>query len=57
MNFEFSAHALEQMDLRGISNRTAEFVLSNPDQIVVDEDGITVYQISHGRQKIFNPYF
>jgi Domain of unknown function (DUF4258) len=50
MNFEFSTHALEQMDLRGISKPSAEFVLSNPDQIVEDEDGIKVYQ-SVGEEK------
>lgn len=43
MNFEFSKHALEQMELRGIPKAVVEKILTNPVQ-VRDEDGNKVYQ-------------
>jgi len=43
MNFEFSRHALEQMELRGISKQTVEKILANPQQIK-EEDNKKVYQ-------------
>ena len=43
MSFEFSKHALEQMELRGISKHTVEKILAHPDQIRQEEDK-KVYQ-------------
>ena len=43
MNFEFSKHALEQMELRKISKNVVEKILSKPEQIK-DEEGKKVYQ-------------
>lgn len=43
MTFEFSKHALEQMELRGISKQTVEKILADPSQIK-HEDDKKVYQ-------------
>ena len=43
MNFIFSKHALEQMELRNIPKEMVENVLRNPGQIK-DENGRKVYQ-------------
>ncbi len=43
MNFVFSKHALEQMELRGISKTIVEQILENPSQ-TKEEDGIKIYQ-------------
>lgn len=43
MEFEFSAHALEQMERREISKTIIEKILQNPQQ-TISETGYTVYQ-------------
>ncbi|MFH1005630.1 MAG: DUF4258 domain-containing protein [Bacteroidota bacterium] len=43
MIFEFSKHALEQMELRRIPKDTVRKILAHPEQIK-DEEGETVYQ-------------
>lgn len=43
MDFIFSKHALEQMELRGISRSIVEEILKNPEQIKIEEDN-KVYQ-------------
>lgn len=43
MNFEFSKHALEQMELRGIPKDTVKKILAHPEQIR-DEEDEKVYQ-------------
>lgn len=43
MNFEFSKHALGQMELRGIAKDVVKKILAHPEQIR-DEDGNKVYQ-------------
>ena len=43
MNFEFSKHALEQMELRGIQKGIVKKILAHPEQIK-DEKGEKVYQ-------------
>lgn len=43
MNFEFSKHALEQMELRGIPKDVVKKILAHPEQIR-DEEGEKVYQ-------------
>ena len=43
MSFIFSKHALEQIDLRGLSKTIVEEVLSKPDEIII-QDEITIYQ-------------
>ena len=43
MSFEFSKHALEQMELRDITKRTVEKILAHPLQIK-EEDEKKVYQ-------------
>jgi hypothetical protein len=43
MDFEFSKHALEQMELRGISKDIVKKILVKPEQIR-NEDGNKVYQ-------------
>jgi hypothetical protein len=43
MDFTFSQHALDQMETRGISKETVEYILANPDQIITNEY-LTVFQ-------------
>lgn len=43
MNFIFSKHASEQMELRNISQSVIEEILENPEQIKIEEDN-KVYQ-------------
>ena len=43
MNFDFSKHALEQMELRGITKVAVEQILENP-STTKEEDGIIIYQ-------------
>ncbi len=43
MNFVFSKHALEQMELRGISKNVVEQIIENP-ALTKEEDGIKIYQ-------------
>jgi Domain of unknown function (DUF4258) len=53
MNFVFSKHALEQMELRSISKSIVEEILASPDQIKAEE-GKMVYQsvVEKGRYLI-----
>jgi len=53
MNFVFSKHALEQMELRSISKSIVEEILASPDQIKA-EAGKIVYQsvVEKGRYLI-----
>lgn len=43
MNFEFSKHAIEQMELRKISKEIIEKILDKPAQMK-DENGNKIYQ-------------
>lgn len=43
MNFKFSKHASEQLELRGIPKEVVEKILANPEQIR-EEEGNKVYQ-------------
>jgi hypothetical protein len=53
MNFVFSKHALEQMELRSISKSIVEEILANPGQVKIEEDN-KVYQsvVEKGRYLI-----
>ena len=53
LDFKFSKHALEQMELRGIFKETVRKVLLTPDHIKT-EDGKKVYQsiLEDGRSLI-----
>ena len=59
--FEFSKHALTQMGLRGISEEMVRMVLTNPDQIKLEDDR-KVYQsiidgcISNCRSRNHSPW-
>lgn len=44
MDFEFSKHSLEQMDLSSIETDTVEWVMDNPDVIITNEDGQAIHQ-------------
>ena len=46
MDLVFSKHAIEQMHRRGINYETALFTVSQPDQIIVDDEDtkIVIYQ-------------
>lgn len=52
-NFKFSKHALEQMELRGISKEVVKKILLNPIQVRTEE-GKKVYQsiVDDGRSLI-----
>ena len=43
MRFEFTRHALEQMELRQISKEVVENIMTNPNQ-TLHQDGSKVYQ-------------
>jgi Domain of unknown function (DUF4258) len=43
MNFVFSKHALEQMELRGISKTLVEQIVEKP-LLTKEEDGLKIYQ-------------
>ena len=42
--FQLSKHALEQIQIRGISQDEVFEVLANPDKIEIEEEGQVVYQ-------------
>jgi len=46
MDFIFSKHAEEQMQRRNINRKDVEFVVSQPDQMLVDEESesVTIFQ-------------
>ena len=46
MAFEFSRHAIELMNLRGIPVEVVNTVLENPDKIIFDGIGQIIYQAS-----------
>lgn len=44
MQFEFSKHAIEQMDARGISIEQVNTVMQNPDKIEIESEGQNIFQ-------------
>lgn len=44
MQFEFSLHSLEQIELCSISKEIVEFVINNPDDLLVDSDNQQIFQ-------------
>ncbi len=44
MRFKLSNHALEEMERRVIPREMLEFVLNNPQQVVVEREGKKAYQ-------------
>ena len=44
MAFEFSKHSLEQMEIRNISKELVDFILTNPDAIIDEENEQLIYQ-------------
>ncbi|GAB3500316.1 hypothetical protein GCM10027341_25380 [Spirosoma knui] len=44
VNYAFSAHALEQIALRGLAPDMVEAVLKAPDKIIEEGDGQVIYQ-------------
>ncbi|WP_395053178.1 DUF4258 domain-containing protein [Flavobacterium sp.] len=44
MQFDFSLHSLEQIELRSISKEIVEFVINNPDDILLDSDNQQIFQ-------------
>jgi hypothetical protein len=44
MNFVYSQHALEQIELRGLAKSILDEVLNAPSTIVKQDDVVTVYQ-------------
>ena len=44
MNFQFSKHATQQIEARGIVRETVSMVINTYDKIVTDTTGLTIYQ-------------
>ncbi len=44
MNYQFSKHATQQIEARGIHRETVSLVINEYDKIVTDTTGLTVYQ-------------
>lgn len=44
MQFEYSKHSLEQMQLRNISKEVVDFVVNNPDSISNEDDNQQIFQ-------------
>ncbi|KAF0200307.1 MAG: hypothetical protein FD170_3565 [Bacteroidetes bacterium] len=44
MEFIFSKHSLEQIELRGLSKKVIEDILLAPDYIIEDVEGVFIYQ-------------
>ena len=55
MNFRFSNHALEEMEKRKVPISFVETVLENPQQILQQDEEITIYQsqIDFGTGKLY----
>lgn len=55
MNFKFSNHALEEMERRKIPISIVEAVLQDPQQILQQNEEITIYQsqLDFGTAKIY----
>jgi hypothetical protein len=55
MNFRFSNHALEEMKKRKVPISFVETVLENPQQILQQDEEITIYQsqIDFGTGKLY----
>jgi len=51
----FSAHALQEMERRGIAREMVEAVLDNPQQVLQTLSGRTIYQsqVSFGTEKLY----
>lgn len=44
MNYTFSKHSIERLEERQIPITIAEEILKNPDEIIENHDGLTIYQ-------------
>ncbi|MBC8321342.1 MAG: DUF4258 domain-containing protein [Bacteroidetes bacterium] len=44
MNFKYSKHAIEQIDHRNLDIKLIDEILENPDRIIVDATGLSIYQ-------------
>ena len=55
MNFKFSNHALEEMEKRKVPIFFVEAVLENPQQILRQDEDITIYQsqVDFGTGKLY----
>ena len=54
-NYEFSAHAIQEMERRAISRAVVEGILSDPEQVVPGRDGRMNYQsrLDNGEGKTY----
>lgn len=44
MNYQFSKHAIQQIEARGIDRQTVSMVMNTYDKIVTDTTGLMIYQ-------------